>query len=273
MKWVIGDIHGCFKTLQALLDRIGPSKGDEIYFLGDLINRGSDSLKTIEFLHGFELGKVVLGNHDIALLAAAGGAINYEHNPCFKAILNHRRSEEWLSWLKIQPFIRVDNSIMVHAGLYPLWNLEKNYDVASQLHKWLSSIDDYKQLSEIWNRSSVVLHPDHIQTEIDLLAFGLNVFTRMRYLNEHKKLIASQPAQDGRADTVLPWFNDFEQNPLPHPIVFGHWAALQGKFDSPHVIGLDTGCVWGGQLTAMNLETKECIKQACLDVPRAWQGE
>lgn len=272
MRWVIGDVHGCFLSLQALLNKIGFGQDDSLYFVGDLINRGSRSLETLAFIAGCKQAKVILGNHDIALLATAGNILSTQPHSCFQKILSDKRSDQWLDWLKQQQFMLKDDFIMVHAGLYPLWSIQEHEQAAGLLHHWLIGLDSFSAIRPVWERSKTSLHVQAIKDEIDYLAFALNVFTRIRFVSsrDHTIVLSVKSGLD-QESSLMPWFTCLYQ-PLSLPIFFGHWAALGGKIDDSQVIGIDTGCVWGKQLTAYNLDNHKVIQQECLDTPIHWRG-
>jgi bis(5'-nucleosyl)-tetraphosphatase (symmetrical) len=268
MRWVIGDVHGCFLSLQKLLTKLSFSEDDTLYFVGDLINRGKASLETLNFIYECKQAKIVLGNHDIALLATASKSLNAVQNPCFKEILAHSRAPEWINWLKSQPLMIINKGIIVHAGLYPLWTIKQHEDAAENLHKWLSGLVDFKELAAVWKRGLAITHLEAITNENDYRAFALNVFTRMRFIgkkNYHLNLNLKGGLEPGVNDDFIPWFEAISDDYTDQSIIFGHWAALQGKIDQSRIIGIDTGCVWGQNLTAYNIDTKEVIQQSCLD--------
>ncbi|NBV29644.1 symmetrical bis(5'-nucleosyl)-tetraphosphatase, partial [bacterium] len=237
MRWIIGDVHGCFLSLQGLLNKIGPSSEDTIYFVGDLINRGQRSVETLDFIFNYKQAKVILGNHDIALLASAGGVISPDQSPCFKDILSHAKADQWLEWLKSQLFLFQSDFIMVHAGLHPSWTIDEHLKAAKSLHEWLKGLNSLKDIEGIWKRSQSQLHPNNINCHEDYLAFALNVFTRLRMIDRDNYQIALD-IKTGLQDHLKlePWFKYFEDKTCM-PIIFGHWAALGGKLDNRRIIG------------------------------------
>lgn len=269
--YAIGDIQGCFDALLRLLEKIAynPDK-DTLWFTGDLINRGSKSLETLRFIK--DLGPraiTVLGNHDLGMLTVARGAEPFEgHHHTFGDILAAKDKEDLLSWLEHRPLLYYYAELgylLVHAGLYPWWNLDFALSLAKEVETVLQGPNKmafyqhhYGNTPERWQ--------DNLQG-YDRLRFIVNAFTRMRFcsLDGTLDLITKESNEHASKDYV-PWFELWNKNKTPHhfKILFGHWAALKGVCPVPNAFALDTGCVWGNALTAMRLEDKKRFSVECL---------
>ncbi len=260
MKYVIGDIKGCFDELQAMLKLIAfNSDKDELWLVGDLINRGPKSVETLRFLKTLPSSscKIVLGNHDTHMLTVACGAIPSAKGDTLKEILEAPDCEELCTWLRQRPFIHYDeelDTLMAHAGILPTWTRQQAMAYATELHQALQG-ENYREVlthlcsdkPEQWSENL---------TGWDRLCFISNCLTRMRFCSSDGKLEFKMKDFPPAPTTTgyQPWFNIEPRASAPTRIVFGHWAALAGKTHRTDIISLDTGCVWGHELTAMRLE-------------------
>ncbi len=266
--YAIGDIQGCFRPLMRLLDKIQfNEKSDVLWFTGDLVNRGPESLETLRFIKSLKKQAItVLGNHDLTLLAVAKKTIPYKPPAhTFEDILHASDCEDLLNWLSHQPLIHHDpvlNFTMVHAGFPPQWNLSTALSLAKEVETLIQgpqAIDFlkhmYGNLPNIW---------DPTLTGWDRLRFIVNCFTRLRFCDAEGRLDLSQvgPA-DSAPQGLYPWFKIPNRQSQNLNILFGHWASLQGQSDEPTVFPLDTGCVWGNCLTAFRLEDRVKIMVEC----------
>lgn len=254
--YAIGDLQGCYNSLLRLLDKLKfDTAQDTLWFAGDLVNRGPDSLSTLRFVKSLGDNAVtVLGNHDLHLLAIAAKHKKTNDNG-LKDILNADDVSELLDWLRKQPLLHHDaqlNFTMVHAGIYPGWDLKTAQKSARELEVVLCS-DDYLEfifnmygnLPEKWD--------DKLQSW-ERLRFICNSFTRMRYCEKDGTLnFKSHGAPGTHPENTLPWFDISSRKMNEERIIFGHWSTL-GKIQKQNVYALDTGCVWGGQLTALRLD-------------------
>lgn len=255
--YAIGDVQGCFDELQQLLDKIAFDEScDQLWFVGDLVNRGAKSLETLRFIKKLGNAAVtVLGNHDVHLLVAAHFPERVKHKDTIRAILNAPDCDELLAWLRQQPLFHYDEILnigLLHAGLPPQWNLAQTQTMARLAEQALQTNDKHF-LAHLYGN-----HPDlwaENLTDMDLLRFIFNCFTRLRFCDEAGKLdfeyngeLGSQPAH------LLPWFNLKNRQTADVTLVFGHWAAL-GFHQANHCFGIDTGCVWGNELTALRLDS------------------
>ena len=256
--WAIGDIQGCHDDLLALLEiiKFSPTT-DSLWFTGDLVNRGPRSLDTLRFVHALdERAVVVLGNHDLHLLAIAAGtrqARTGKDN--LDEILAADDRDELLHWLQHRRLMHVDKSlgyVMVHAGLPPQWDIETAQSLAIEVEHRLRSDDYLSFFAEMYGK-----FPDQWSPNLegnDRLRFVVNCFTRMRFCTAQGQLdFKSKGPVGSQPDGYLPWFRIKDRKSAAAKIIFGHWSAL-GEIDDPNLYPLDTGCLWGGALTAMRLD-------------------
>ena len=265
--YAIGDLQGCYDSLLRLLDKLNfDSAKDTLWFAGDLVNRGPDSLSSLRFVKSLGDNAVtVLGNHDLHLLAIAAKHKNTNDNG-LKDIINAHDADELLGWLRSQPLLHHDSQLnftMVHAGIYPDWDLRKAQNSANELETVLRS-DDYLQF--IFNMYGNL--PEKWDENLkgwERLRFICNSFTRMRYCEHDGVLNFKSHGVPGTApENTLPWFDIANRKMTEERIIFGHWSTL-GKISKKNIFPLDTGCVWGGQLTALRLdnENPEYISVDC----------
>ncbi len=255
--YAIGDIQGCFDQLQALLERLAfdPAR-DRLWFTGDLVNRGPKSLDTLRFVRDLGEGAAtVLGNHDLHMLAVAAGQSDYSRSDTFHDVLEAPDADELLNWLRHRPLLHHDAELghtLVHAGLPPQWDLATAQGCAAELESVLRGPEHVAFLHDMYGNK-----PKRWAAELqgmERLRFSLNCFTRMRYCTregkldfKHKGAPGSQPAE------LLPWFEIPGRRSAGLKLVFGHWSTL-GLRAGDGLFGLDTGCLWGGRLTAVCLE-------------------
>lgn len=257
--YAIGDVQGCFEELQDLLKKIQFDPAlDQLWFAGDLINRGPQSLETLRFIR--DLGpshQVVLGNHDLHLLASWTNGKSISSKDTLQPILAAQDGEELCEWLRHRPLLVEDSAlgfVMVHAGLLPQWSLEQAHAYAREIEQTLQS-DHYKNfLNHMYSNEDNVWR-DNL-TGLSRLRTLVNVFTRIRYCDEKGVMALTEKGELGTQSTGLhPWFSYSNRKTRNSKIVFGHWATLEGKILGEHnVFSLDTGCVWGRSLRAMRLE-------------------
>lgn len=261
--YAIGDLQGCYAPFVRLLDKIAfdPSK-DKLWLTGDLVNRGPDSLKTLTFIQS--LGSavtVVLGNHDLHLLAVAHGVREFKSNDSFDDILKSPLRDSIIHWLLQQKLAHYDktlNFLMVHAGVYPTWDLAQTLHYATEVESFLQRPDASKLLFHLYSNEPSQWD-EHLEGW-ERLRFITNVLTRMRYLSDDLHLdFAAKMPPDKAPIHLTPWFRFPLKITSQSRIVFGHWSALEGKTQINDVYAIDTGCVWGKELTALNLESCERI--------------
>ena len=257
--YAIGDLQGCYDALQRLLDklRFDPAQ-DQLWLAGDLVNRGPDSLASLRFVKSLgDSAITVLGNHDLHLLAIAADHKTTK-DPGLKAILTASDADELIDWLRRQPLIHFDpelNFSLVHAGIYPSWTLQQALDYADELHQMLAS-DNYLDFIHHMYGNKPRAWSDDLNSW-DRLRFMVNSFTRMRYCDADGKLNLKDkgPIGSQRAGS-LPWFDIPKRKTGKQRILFGHWSTV-GKLKRDDVYALDTGCIWGGDLTALQLDTEK----------------
>ncbi|MGX5175272.1 symmetrical bis(5'-nucleosyl)-tetraphosphatase [Aliikangiella sp. IMCC44653] len=255
--YAIGDIQGCYQSLQKLLNKIEfCPNSDRLWLVGDLINRGPQSLETLEFLYSIKDSlSIVLGNHDLHFLAVAEAQLKVKKSDTFNAILQSANRQQLTDWLLQQPLFHYDKSLnfaMAHAGIAPQWSVQEALVFANQVSQFIQS--DQRQLffSQMYGNEPCQWYPQ--LSGIERLRFITNVFTRMRYCRADLSLEFSYKSKPGtQPDTLFPWF-DIPREPLGCRFVFGHWASLKGECRRPNMYAIDTGCVWGKKLTALRLE-------------------
>ena len=245
--YIIGDVQGCFDSLQALLRKINfNEKKDRLAFVGDLVNRGPKSLETLRFIVQLKNPLIVLGNHDLHLLALYFLRDHFSLIPhTLQDVLNAPDCEALIYFLLQQPFlIEHNNFVMVHAGIPPQWSVATALQHAMEAKKQLQK-NPVEFFKHIYGNFPAIWHDD--LPEWDKTRYIINAFTRMRFCKQDGTLDLDNKTVTTDAQ-FRPWF---EWTPYPTKnIVFGHWASLQNR-PQAHYFALDTGCVWGGQLTAL----------------------
>ncbi len=279
--YAIGDIQGCYDALRMLLDKISfsPSE-DTLWFAGDLVNRGDKSLETLRFVKGLGPAAVcVLGNHDLSLLALAEGYTKAS-NHTMQDVLTAPDREELFFWLRRLPLLHHDEALgftLVHAGLPPQWDLDTAGQCAREVECVLRDDTAYHRFMAgmFGNRPKKW---DPALAGVDRYRFIINSFTRMRYCTLEGKLNFSDKGPVGtQRNKYVPWFAVPWRRSRNLRIVFGHWSALNGRTGESGVYALDTGCLWGGRLSALRLDATpklcevEC-DQTCPD-PGAGKAE
>ena len=260
--YAIGDIQGCFEPLIRLLDHIQfNEREDRLWFVGDLVNRGPQSLAVLRFIKNLPLSaRITLGNHDLHLLGSLFGGRPWKgHDDTIAEILDAEDGEELGHWLRKQAIIYHDpelNYVMCHAGIAPIWNLSEALAFGYELEEVLAGENYIFFLEQMYGNNPN--HWDNSLQGFDRLRLITNYFTRMRFCDQQGQLELSYKGGTATApDDLFPWFLVPERKEIAADILFGHWAALQGKSPHPHIHALDTGCLWGGQLTALRLLDKK----------------
>ena len=266
MVWAIGDIQGCYKPLQALLKEIDfDPKRDRLWLAGDLVNRGEDSLETLRYLYKIRKSiVVVLGNHDIALIAAYLGI--RKSNPSIDPILNAPDAPKLIKWLRSQKFFHLDEELgycMSHAGISPQFDLKMAIRSAGEIEEKLHSDQYGGWISAMFDKG--MDHYDAKRSEIERERYILSSFIRMRFCHSDGRLEFKQKgAPDSpiiKEQGLMPWFACPTRKKIRPKIIFGHWSTL-GYYHDNNVCCLDTGCVWNGALTAIRIDgEKERVVQ------------
>ncbi len=256
--YVVGDIQGCYDALQCLLQqvRFNPDR-DCLWCVGDVVNRGPKCLKTLRFLYDMQDNLVlVLGNHDLHLLAVAAGARRPNRSDTLDKILQAPDRDTLINWLHQQPLLHREHGYtMVHAGIPPQWSIKQAQKYAAEVESVLRGPDCIDFFRNMYGNEPAVWSED--LTGMERLRVITNYLTRMRYCTKKGKLdlISKGPSPDYGINKVSAWFSHPDRKAADDPILFGHWASLEGRTDTPNAIGLDTGCVWGGALSMYSLET------------------
>lgn len=256
--YAIGDVQGCYDTLLRLLERVrfDPTV-DRLWFTGDLVNRGGQSLETLRFIRSLgDTAVVVLGNHDLHLIAESVKALERrQKNIDLRRVLEADDGAELIEWLRFRSLLHWDEAqrfVMVHAGLSPHWTLERARIEADRVERELRSKDFKNILLRMygdrprgWSRRLKGL---------DRTRATINVLTRMRYCDPRGQICFESKGTPGTQTAGnYPWFEVPGHKPRDFRVVAGHWSAL-GKFQGMGVFGVDTGCVWGGKLTALRID-------------------
>lgn len=263
--YVIGDIQGCYRELLDLLDLINfDSTNDQLWFIGDLINRGPESLEVLRFVKQLNENTVVtLGNHDLHLIAVAKNPDKKKSRDTLDATLAAPDREELMTWLRQQPLLHTDHDkgfTMVHAGLVPQWDLQQTTEVAQEAEAILKSDAFYDFLDVMYGN-----RPDQWSDDLaghDRIRFIINCLTRMRYCSKSGKMdFEFKGAPGSEPKGIYPWFCIKNRKSKKEKILFGHWSTvILGNIDDfgkYNVYPLDTGCVWGGTLTALRLDDEQ----------------
>ena len=262
VDYAIGDIQGCYEPLQRLLDQVDfNDRTDRLWFVGDLVNRGPQSLSVLRFVKSLPITpRITLGNHDLHLLAILFGEHTVRNSDdTLHQILAAPDREELGHWLRKQSILYHEpelNVVMCHAGIAPAWDLNQAKLLAQELENALAGEQYCDYLMHMYGNL-----PDYWSDELigmDRLRVICNYFTRMRFCNAQGDLVLSYKGTLEKAPKDLyPWYNVPNRQEIEAEIVFGHWAALQGKCSHPKMYAIDTGCFWGGQLTALRLQDKQ----------------
>lgn len=287
--YLVGDVQGCFSELTALLAQVNFNPTyDQLYLAGDLVARGTDSLATLRFVKSLGCSaKVVLGNHDLHLLAVYAGIKKEKKSDKLTELLAAADIDELITWLAQQPLLQTipcikdDNdkvieaaAYMTHAGLTPQWSVNDAKKQALDIESKLKSLDRNKWLSLMYGESPNSWQNAH--TEVEKFRFSINALTRMRYcfsdgsLEFNQKSAPTYPRKNdvdaikatSQKQSIQPWYH-LSKAINQDTWVFGHWASLMGKCNHPNIYPLDTGCVWGNHLTLLRWHDKKIfIEQA-----------
>ncbi len=266
MNYLVGDVQGCAGALDRLLDAIAFSASrDRLYVLGDLVNRGPASLAVLRRLRDFgDAAVCVLGNHDWHLLAVAAGVRPRHRGDTLDDILDAPDREAWLDWLRHRPMaVHAHGWLMLHAGVAPQWDLATTLMLAAALETALRNEPPHEFLTTMFG--NLPAHWHDARSDEERLRFTLNALTRIRYVDESGALdFAAKEAPGAAPPGLTPWFEVPDRGTIGVPIAFGHWASM-GLVDRPQLLGLDSGCVWGRQLSAARIDgtAREIIQVDC----------
>tara|TARA_B100000900_G_scaffold371122_1_gene350137 strand:- start:3458 stop:4291 length:834 start_codon:yes stop_codon:yes gene_type:complete len=264
-NYAFGDLQGCYKEFKTLLEQINfnPSR-DTLWICGDLVNRGPESLNCLTYIHSIKDScRIVLGNHDLHLIAVCESVRDVSDSDTFEDILKSPKKEMLIKWLKSLPFqstqkIKTEKGelefVMTHAGVPPHWSKSQLIENSEELSEHLRSENPKNFLKSVFGDTPN--HPDRCKTDQERMRLNLNYLTRMRFYNSDGSLDLSYKGKIDMAPPELkPWFK-YKLRILEKDtqLLFGHWAALDGVTDQEQITALDTGCAWGNKLTTVRLE-------------------
>jgi len=256
--YVIGDLQGCLTPLKRLLDHIDyQASTDKLWFVGDLINRGPESLEALRFVKSLGDDAItVLGNHDLHMLAVVRGIRKASGKDTLDDILSAPDRDELCHWLCHQPLLHTDKELghtLVHAGIHPYWTLNLAHQMADELH-WALTNDLTNFLDHMYGNGPAQWNEQLETTE--RRRFAINAFTRMRYCHKNGKLDFKFNGSPSSAPAKLyPWYAVPDRVNPETTIVFGHWSS-HPSICAPKLVPTDRGCVWGGSLAAYAIETQ-----------------
>ena len=262
--YAIGDVQGCVAALQHLLDAFGFDRArDRLWFVGDLVNRGPDSLATLRLVKDLgDAAVTVLGNHDFHLLAVAAGHAKRHRSDTLDPVLAAPDREELLAWLRQRPMLHVEGRwAMVHAGLLPQWSvatarmLAQEVELALRGASWREFLATlYGDMPDSWSEN---LHG------ADRLRVIVNAMARMRFCTAEGTIEFRTKGETAKAPPgFFPWFDAPGRASSDHTLICGHWSTLGLKL-RPDLLALDSGCVWGGSLSAVRLEDRKLFQVPC----------
>ena len=271
MNYLIGDLQGCCDALDRLLAEIGFSASrDRVYVLGELVNRGPQSLATLRRLRALgDAAVCLLGNHDINLLGVAHGVRKLHRGDTLAEILDAPDREAWLEWLRQRRMaVHEHGWLMVHAGVVPQWDVAITMQLAGDVERCLRSPGGVEFLELMYSNQPARWSEELMGYE--RLRFAVNVLTRIRFVSADGTLDLDAKESPGEVPAGLyAWFDAPRRLTQGTPIAFGHWSTL-GLVNRADLLGLDTGCVWGGQLTAVRIDSgaREVIQVECAQAQR-----
>ncbi|QBC43233.1 symmetrical bis(5'-nucleosyl)-tetraphosphatase [Iodobacter fluviatilis] len=261
-RYAIGDVQGCYAELMSLLNAMAFNpQNDQIYLVGDLVNRGPFSLETLRWASQSMGISTVLGNHDLHLLAVYAGVSQVKHGDTVQDILAAPDADALIGWLRQQPLlIDLGDVLLVHAGVSPNWSLEDAKNAASEVENALRGEGWKSFLSTMYGNQPASW--DVAMPLADRLRFTVNCLTRMRFVTVDGSLQLKYKGERDHAPAgICPWFESKDRLPLPRRVVCGHWSAL-GLMLKEQVWSLDTGCVWGAALTGIDLDSGQLFQVA-----------
>ena len=265
--YAVGDVQGCYDQLRRLLDRMRFDPAvDTLWLVGDLVNRGPQSLETLRFVRDLgDRAVTVLGNHDLSLLVASVGLHKPHRGDTIEPILSAPDREELLAWVRTRKLFHAEGGYaMVHAGLLPQWSIERASALAREVEAALQGPGYRALLENMYGNEPREWHDD--LAGFDRLRVIINAMTRLRLCDARGRMEFTH--KTGLADSpggYFPWFSIANRASAGTPIICGHWAAL-GLMIERDLIALDSGCVWGRQLSAMRLEDRTLHQCDCSEV-------
>ncbi|MCM2492215.1 symmetrical bis(5'-nucleosyl)-tetraphosphatase [Burkholderia glumae] len=256
-----GDLQGCHAPFRQLLSRLSPSADRPLWFAGDLVNRGPASLATLrEVIALGERRVAVLGNHDLHLLAVSAGIRQLKPGDTIGEILEAPDAPDLLDWVRRRPFVHFEGGkLMLHAGLLPQWDLTLTLELADELQRALRAPDWRDTLRALYGNEPNKWRDGLTKTERLRVAF--NAFTRLRFCTPDGAMeFRANGGPDAAPDGHLPWFEAPGRRSAELTVVFGHWAAL-GLMLRDNLVALDSGCVWGNRLSAVELADEPAARR------------
>ena len=274
MHYLIGDIQGCCDAFEQLLAEIdfSPSR-DHLHVLGDLVNRGPASLRTLKHLRRLgDAATCLLGNHDLHLLAVAHGVRKPHRSDTLAEILDSHKRDAWLDWVRQRRLADVACGwLTVHAGVVPQWNLAQTLALAAEVEALLRGPDLPSFLQVMYGNEPARWRDD--LAGADRWRFIINTLTRIRFCSAEGELeFASKDGADTAPPGFAPWFAHAHRATAGQPVAFGHWSTL-GLINQPTLLAIDTGCVWGGTLTAVRVDgdRREAVQVRCAQAQKPGQ--
>jgi bis(5'-nucleosyl)-tetraphosphatase (symmetrical) len=264
--FIVGDVQGCYSGLRKLLDKTKfDPKQDTLVGVGDLIGRGPQAKKTLDFFLSLKQSATsVLGNHDLHFLGVVSGVRKVKERDQFDTLLASEKLDRYVDWLRNRPLaLRLNKHYLVtHAGLYPQWSFKQAIKLSDEISQQLQS--------KKWKLFFQSMYGDQPEQWADNLAeearyrFVINAMTRMRYLSDKNRLDFAHKIHPDRAPQgIEPWFAIANPNlKKRQKVIFGHWATLSGQTQNERFIGLDTGYIWGGEMTVLILEREQKLSLA-----------
>jgi len=259
--WVIGDVQGCLASLQSLLEELPPSS--RLLFIGDLINRGPQSLASLRFVKSLgERADALLGNHDLHLLAVAAGIRRQHDDDTLADILAAPDRDELLDWLRARPLaLHEAGALFVHAGVLPQWSVQKTVSLASEIETRLRA-PDYRAFLSTMYGNRPAQWDDRLQGA-DRARCVINALTRLRFVAADGTMdFTVKEGTNAAPPGFVPWFDHPQRATRGTPVVFGHWSTL-GLALRDDAVCIDSGCVWGGALTALCWPARRLIQVPC----------
>lgn len=260
---MIGDVQGCLEPLQRLIDILPVGSDDQLWFTGDLVNRGPQSLEVLRLIRSLSpQARTILGNHDLHLLCVAEGYAQQHRGDTLDPILTAPDRVELLNWLRKQPLaLYEDGYLMVHAGVFPSWTAEQTVTLAQEVQRFLSG-PHYRDFLAVMYGNQPDRWDDSLRG-LDRLRAIINALTRMRLCTPDGTMNFSHKGERHDAPPgTLPWFDVTDRATRDDTVIFGHWSAL-GLMIQPNLLGVDTGCLWGRTLTAVRLEDRAVFSVPC----------
>lgn len=262
--YAIGDLQGCLDPLEDLLGVIGfsPTR-DRLWFTGDLVNRGPQSLQALRFVKALgDRAVTVQGNHDLHLLALDAGFGRPRRDDTLDEVLAAPDRAELMTWLRTRPMLHAeDEYVLVHAGLLPSWSVVEAGELACEVETQLRGPGHQEFFAQLYGSK-----PDHWDRSLrgmDRWRIIVNAMTRLRFCSAEGVMEFNTKGEVHKAPAgFMPWFDVPDRASRASTIVFGHWSAL-GLLTRPRLLSLDSGCVWGGRLTAVRLEDRRVFQCAC----------